>query len=237
MKRSNSPTLVTLVVAALSGPAAALEINLADSFEAADPADFGNVIGQVAVVPAGGVLASVALAFNTSGNEFQIYDQIGYSLHNNGQAPQRVSFAFDLLTVDLIGTNNQFVVLFDTPQVRNVMFTPDGNIEVLNPGPGGSGIVGSFADRQTLAVDMQMDTAANLWELRIGGALLYSDTVDSFAIGSIRLSHARFPASPMVTSQPPATSTTWSYQRPITSTSRPQPPYRCRQRYGRWRRA
>ena len=57
MKRSNSPTLVTLVVAALSGPAAALEINLADSFEAADPADFGNVIGQVAVVPAGGVLA------------------------------------------------------------------------------------------------------------------------------------------------------------------------------------
>lgn len=175
------------------------EISFSDTFEPIDAPEFFPVFGTTDIAAAPDPMGANALVFNTTGNEDLVYDQVAYSTFANGYGARKVALGFQLLTVDLLGSNNAFTLLFDTPQVRNLIFTSSGNIDVLNPGTGVTGqTIGTFADGELLTVLTEIDLAANRWMVRINGAALYSDEVLSpgaLAISSVRFSHGSIAAT------------------------------------------
>jgi len=79
-------------------------------------------------------------------------------------------------------------VLFDSPTVRNLIFTGAGSIAVANIGAGASGTIGTFADDTPMHVAMVFDIAADRWDIRLDDALLYSDVIGGLAVTSMRFS-------------------------------------------------
>lgn len=178
-------------LAAVAPPPAEMAYN--DSFEPGDDTEFTAVFGTTALTAAPAPMASMALEFNTASNDDLSYDQVLYTTTDSVYAARQVTLGFQLLTVDLIGSNNAFTVLFDTPQIRNLIFKPDGDIEVLNLHGGLTrSIIGSFTDGELLSVSTRIDLAADLWQVRVNGALLYSEAVTSAgssAVESVRINH------------------------------------------------
>ncbi len=192
-------SLVVMAIAVCSSSALAAvapppaEIAYNDTFEPGDDTDFSAMFGATALTAAPEPMGSMALAFNTASNEDLSYDQVLYTTTTSGYAARQVTLGFQLLTVDLIGSNNAFTVLFDTPQIRNLIFKPDGDIEVLNLHGGLTrSVIGSFTDGQMLSVSTKIDLAADLWQVRVDVALLYSEAVTSAgssAVEGVRINH------------------------------------------------
>jgi len=57
--------------------------------------------------------------------------------------------------------------------------TRAGDIEIRSIGPGASGVIGSYSDRQLLSIDMLFDIGANQWDIMVDNAPLYSDSMDA----------------------------------------------------------
>lgn len=93
------------------------------------------------------------------------------------------------MTQELLGTSNQFVVLFDSPTVRDLLFPGAGNIDVFNIGSGLSRTIGTVLDDAPMHVEVLFDIVADRWEIRIDDALLYSDVIGATAVTSVRYSH------------------------------------------------
>ena len=155
---------------------------------------YTTVFGSTQVV--GPVLGNTSnsLAFNSAGNTSSYYyDQIQYGVDVLGSPYQGTSYSkfdvsFDIAASGLIGSNDHFVVFFDTPTVRNLNFNPDGTISTFNTGSGASGVIGSYADNQFMHIDMTFDIAANQWDISLNNTLLYSDAMDADYLRSIRFS-------------------------------------------------
>jgi len=169
------------------------QLSISDTFEPGDSPAFAPIFGSTSIDAAPAPMTGSALVFNTAGNEDLVYDQVAYSTTENGFVARRVTLGFQLLTVDLLGRNNAFTMLFDTPEIRNLIFRPNGDIDVLNLGTGASGgTIGSFVDGDLVTVLTEIDLVTNRWTVQINGADVYSDVVvspASFGIGGIRFSH------------------------------------------------
>lgn len=126
------------------------------------------------------------LLFNTTGNSPSFYyDQIDYHIGGSAGAAYRVSF--DVRTESLIDSNNHFVVLFDTPAVRNLYFNSDHSITLS--GIGSNSPVGFFQNNQTVHIDMLFDTGLDQWDVMLDGVSIYSGAMaDATALGSVRFS-------------------------------------------------
>lgn len=139
-----------------------------------------------------------SLAFNSTGNTESnsstfYYDQIQYGIDMPGSPYQGTSYqnfnvSFDIATEGLIGSANHFVVLFDTPTVRNLIFDNDGSINIANIGSGPSGVIGNYTDSTFMHIDMNFNIAGNQWDVLINNSLVYSAAMDADFLRSIRFS-------------------------------------------------
>jgi hypothetical protein len=140
---------------------------------------YTTVFGNPTTVAQPGVLSGNSLAFNTSGNwSLFYYDQISY---NTGSLSTPYNVSFDIHIDSLIGTNNWFSVLFDTPTVRPLRFTGEGNIAIWTFGSP-TQVIGSYKENQNMHVDMMFDIGNNEWDISIDGSDLYSGYIDNPAI-------------------------------------------------------
>lgn len=128
---------------------------------------FGDV--RVGTFPATG---SNAALFNTAGNGASFYydyielvTQTSYSIHH---------MSLDLLAQNLIGTNNMFSILFDTPRVQTVRFMSDGYVWVQN-----NTRTVPFLQNQNIHLELIADTAANSWDVRMNGISIYNGEYES----------------------------------------------------------
>ena len=166
-----------------------------ETFDAVSSPTYNTVFGVPTVVGAVGPFATHSLEFNSTGNSPTFYyDQIRFPFESPGSPYQGAGFdvfsvSFDIYTEDLLGSANQFVILFDTPTVRNLVFTGTGDIEVQNFGPGASGVIGSYIDRQLLSIDILFDIGADQWDILVDNAPVYSDSMNASFLRSIRFSH------------------------------------------------
>lgn len=87
------------------------------------------VFGEPIVSKSLGALKDQPLVFNSLGNRpIFYYDQIELSM-DRGNGFYYTSF--DITTLNLIGSRNHFVVLFDTPTCENITFQFDGKIDLF----------------------------------------------------------------------------------------------------------
>jgi len=144
--------------------------------------------------------ATNSLAFNSRGNAASYYyDQISFGIDAfgspyEGSNYQNFNVSFDIATDALIGSSNQFVVLFDTPTVRNLLFKGDGTIAVQNIGGGASSVIGNYTNQTSYNVNMDFDIGNNQWDIYIDDMLLYSDVMDASLLNSIRFSQGALSA-------------------------------------------
>ena len=192
MKIKFAVSLICLAVLSWSANATVL---YEDDFDSLSSPTFTPVFGSTQVV--GPVLGNPtnSLAFNSAGNSSAFfYDQIRYPVDAPGSPYEGTGFdnfrlEFDIATTDLIGSNNQFVIFFDTPSVRSLTFGNDGAIRVNNPANPVFGAIGSYSDGSFRHVGMNFDIGNNQWDIFIDNALLYSGIMDADNLRSIRFSH------------------------------------------------
>lgn len=186
---------ITMALASTSVNAAILYQN---DFDSASSPTYTTNFGNAAVVgPISGNTTN-SLAFNSTGNTDSNsssfgYDQIQYGIDVPGSpyagtSYQNFNVSFDIATNGLISSKNQFVVFFDTPTVRNLVFANDGTINIANIGSGSSGVIGNYLNNDFMHVDMNFDIASNQWDVFINSSLLYSAAIDASYLRSIRFS-------------------------------------------------
>jgi hypothetical protein len=132
--------------------------------------------GAPMVVPSFGGLVNQPLRFDMAGNAGSFfYDQIQLSLPVFSESRLRVEFDFE--SSGLIGSAAHFVVLFDTPTVRNVYFDSRGDVRFLGRDFAGwyDKPIGTYTDDQTAHILIDIDLANNSWavyrdSLMIGSA-------------------------------------------------------------------
>lgn len=136
-----------------------------------------------------------SLAFNSAGNSAPYYyDQISYPVDELGSpyiglGNSSFHISFDIITSELIGSRNQFTVLFDTPTVRNLVFLGEGAISIDNFGTGNSGVIASYANYEKIHVDMYFDIKSDLWKVYINYRYVYGDAIRGESLRRIRFSH------------------------------------------------
>lgn len=152
--------------------------------------------GNPSVQSSFGALDGAALVFNTLGNTTPCcyYDQISLRM---GQGSTRYQFSFDLVSRNFVSSpaRNDFAILFDTPQVRNLYFNNNGTVSVFNPsGSSFSSVIGSFNDNQLLSVMVDIDLILGTWDIFMNGTQLLSDFFRPSGddIESVRFSFGNF---------------------------------------------
>ncbi|WNO10280.1 PEP-CTERM sorting domain-containing protein [Teredinibacter sp. KSP-S5-2] len=117
-----------------------------------------------------------ALKFNTLGNKGSFYyDQIELDL---GFQSDRYTVSFDFYAENFANNNsaNQFTLLFDTPQVRNVYFESTGNITAESYGTYIKNTIGKFDNNQALNMLIDIDLIGNTWDFYIDHSKVFSDS-------------------------------------------------------------
>jgi hypothetical protein len=141
------------------------------------------------VVDSFGGLAQQALKFDMVSNDASFYyDQVGLNLSS---APTVLDLSFDFTSLGLIGagSNRQFTVLFDTPQVVTMSFDSKGNMIAHNFGPDIT--VGKFADGETFRCQFHIDIPQHTWSMSTNGVLVSTLNILSsgLAVQDIRFSY------------------------------------------------
>jgi hypothetical protein len=144
------------------------------------------LFGQPIVSTSLGALHNQPLVFNslgnTPGNSSQFYyDQIVLNM-DGGTGFYYTSF--DIVTQNLIGSRNHFVVLFDTPTVENITFQNDGYIDLFYK----TSI--AYQDNQLMHFEILMNIANKTTSISINGNEVYNGSFNPGQyLGAIRFSH------------------------------------------------
>ena len=171
-------------------------------FDSSSAPMYFTVYGKPEIVGPTGNFSTNSLAFNCShslklpthsSSDPFLYDQIEYRVDKQGSPFQglgKSSFkvSFDMITRGLVGSPNQFVVLFDTPAVRNLIFSGEGNIYVEGF-KSKFGPISKFTDDQKVHVDIDFDITKDLWKVRIDEKPFFSGVINGNSLTSIRFSH------------------------------------------------
>ncbi len=144
-------------------------------WETGGPYSYTPVFGSTEIVSPTGTLSGNSLAFNTSGNAPNFYyDQIRYRIPSSDTS---YYLGFDIYTESLIGSNNQFSILFDTPITRSLTFTKDGSIEA-NAGQIFPQILSTYNENESMHIDMVFNIGDNGWDIAINNLNIYSGTIN-----------------------------------------------------------
>ena len=123
--------------------------------------------------------SSNSLAFNTEGNTPSFYyEQIDYAIGTESSPYSSFNVSFDIYIENQIGSNNQFTILFDTPSVRNLYFTNEGNIE-LKPGWASEQLLSTYNENESMHIDMLFDIGNNIWNVSLNDNNIYSGIIDN----------------------------------------------------------
>ena len=171
------------------------DILYSNNFDTNSSPTYSITFGSPQIVGPIGQFTTNSLEFNSTGNFTQFYyDQIRYQIDATdspyadlGKSSFHVNF--DIITNELIGSSNEFHVLFDTPTVRDLLFTSEGAISINNPATGDSRVIANYADYEKMHVDIYFDINNNLWEVYINNMYVYGDVINGVSLRSIRFSH------------------------------------------------
>jgi hypothetical protein len=102
-----------------------------------------------------------------------------------GKSAFRLSF--DMLARGLVGSANNFNVIFDAPSAISLVFSGEGNVYAygykVKPGP-----IYKFLDDQRIHVDVDFDINKNIWKIRIDEKKVFSGLIDRESLRSLRFS-------------------------------------------------
>ncbi|MDH5732104.1 MAG: hypothetical protein OEZ58_24230, partial [Gammaproteobacteria bacterium] len=166
-----------------------------------------------------------ALLFAPSGTS---YDQVFLETADLAAATQ-YCFESDILVHNILGSNNGFTVLFDTPQVRRIDFNQNGSIDKFVPFVAGSSTSGVFGFNEVFTLQVSIDLSSDTWtiyqngnnissggfggatELRsirlssgsLSGVIDVRTEVDNIVLRSGELCHTQLPPPPPVIVQVP----------------------------------
>jgi hypothetical protein len=128
------------------------------------------VFGAPIVSSSLGLLQNQPLVFNTTGNRPSFYyDQIELIVGKNAAF---YYVAFDVLTQNLIGSTNQFKLLFDTPTVRNIVFRNNGTIYIQRPWE--HRVIGHFTENTLMHCEVYMDMIQKEWTIFVNNNQIHS---------------------------------------------------------------
>ena len=86
--------------------------------------------------------------------------------------PADTKYRLKCKVIFISGTSN-FTILFDTPQVRNIHFQPNGTVRIFVPG-GSNKVIGNYMIGQVVELQVDVDFDADNWEIRLDGTLAHS---------------------------------------------------------------
>jgi hypothetical protein len=140
------------------------------------------VFGEPVVSESLGLLNDQPLVFNCLGNSPSFYyDQIRLNM-DDGTGFYYT--AFDVLTQNLIGSRNHFVLLYDTPNVQNITFKNNGKIDLF-----GKKEV-DYEDNQLFHLEILMDISQKQTSIFINYSEVYQGSFSPAAyLHSLRFSH------------------------------------------------
>jgi hypothetical protein len=111
----------------------------------------------------------VFTADNAAGDQIQLGLGRGYDNYH---------VSFDLVTTRLVNSDYAFTVLFDTPQVQNMIFHGALGVRTFNATttpPSGGGILGAFADNRLIHVEIDVDLKRSLWTIDVDSLPVFTD--------------------------------------------------------------
>jgi len=150
-----------------------------NTWETGSPSTYTTNFGNPVVTGSTGVFSSNSLAFNTEGNNPSFYyDQIDYAIGTESSPYSAFNVSFDIYTENQTGSNNHFVILVDTPTVRNLYFTNEGNIE-LQPGWASRQVLSAYNENESMHIDMLFDIGNNIWDISLNSTTIYSGIIDN----------------------------------------------------------
>jgi hypothetical protein len=170
-------------------------------FDTSSSPTYSTVFGKPEIVGPNGIFETNSLAFNCShslnlpshnGSEKHYYDQIEYRIdqqHSPFQGMGKSAFkvSFDMLTRGLVGSYNNFNVIFDAPSVISLVFSGEGNVYAygykVKPGP-----IYKFSDDQRIHVDIDFDINKDIWKIQIDEKTVFSGLIGRESLRSIRFS-------------------------------------------------
>jgi hypothetical protein len=142
--------------------------------------NFGNI--GIGAFPGTGSNAAV---FNTTGNPGPsfFYDQAALSFQRTGLLHY---LSVDLYLTSILGTTNNFVILFDTPEVQPIVFNPDGSVSRSAYGLP----IGYFEENKLLHLEAIGDTVNQVLSVTLNGVPLASSpySADHGRLSTIRFS-------------------------------------------------
>lgn len=144
---------------------------------------YSTSYGNPEISPATGIFDSQSLAFNTLGNSPSLYyDQIKYNI--SWSTDNSYQLSFDIYTDSLVGSDNTFTILLDTPFVRSLMFKSDGTVKMLS-----GETLTSYNDNEAMHIDMVFYIESNEWVINLNNVTIYSGSTGSAeGLDSIRFS-------------------------------------------------
>lgn len=172
-----------------------------DNFDTLSKPTFSIVYGKPEVVGLIGFFPTSSLALSCSHSLNPIssrkadkfyYDQIEYRIdkpdspyHGLGRSSFKVSF--DIFAHGLVGSSDQFAVIFDTPSVRNLIFSGDGDVYIASFR--GTSPISKYSNDDKIHVDIAFDMKNDRWRVLIDGKELFTDVIRGELLTSIRFSH------------------------------------------------
>jgi hypothetical protein len=102
--------------------------------------------------------------YRGSGPSYFYYDQIEYDIPDPVNS---VNLSFDIFAQDLIGSNSNFTIFFDAPQVNTIQIRNDGSIfsDYL-------GQIGTFSDDVSMHFDMWFSIPEDRLDIILNAQLL-----------------------------------------------------------------
>jgi len=177
-------------LAIVSSQAQSTVVNLYDLNFESTVQPYGINFGSPTIEAAG--LDGNSLVFNANTST---YEQIELGM---GYGFNQYNISFDVLTNGLVGSDYNFALNVDTPQVQNLNLHGSVGLSTFNPGesaPADGGIFGSFVDNQRMRVDINVDIANSLWTVDVDNGAFYSGPF--YASGS-DITSLRFGLSPWI---------------------------------------
>ncbi|MHC4648599.1 MAG: right-handed parallel beta-helix repeat-containing protein [Planctomycetota bacterium] len=151
--------------------------------------------GGPVVVDAVGALADQPCKF-VAGQNYYRYGQLVFSMSGLGSIPGRFYILeMDILIESLLASsrgNSSFALLLDTPYVRNVIFTVDGNIRLYIPDIL-TQVIGTWSPGEPLHLRIEFDVVEQWCGICIDGIQAYTGPLYASRLGGFRLNIADRP--------------------------------------------
>ncbi len=139
--------------------------------------------GTPTVVQAVGALSDQPVKFHCTSQ----YDQLEFCVSGYDGFSHVFPRYIIEMAVLIESVGQEFTILLDTPQVRNIYFEPDETVRVFIPG-GSGGIIGGYSLTVPTSLRIDVDLEASWWTISLNDSQVYSSSFRANELRTFRLS-------------------------------------------------